>query len=36
VSFTLQNAHGSQSASYAIRVGVQHSDWGGSWLSQPK
>lgn len=35
VSFTLQNDHGSQSASYAIRVGVQDSDWGGSWLSQP-
>jgi hypothetical protein len=36
VSFTLQNGHASQSASYAIRAGVQHSDWGGSWLSQPR
>jgi hypothetical protein len=35
VSFTLQNAHATQAASYAIRVGVQNSDWGGSWLSQP-
>jgi hypothetical protein len=36
VSFTLQNDHGSQSASYALHAGVQYSDWGGSWLSQPK
>jgi hypothetical protein len=36
VSFALRNDHGSQSASYSIRAGVQYSDWGGSWLSQPK
>jgi hypothetical protein len=36
LSFRFQNDNTDASELYVVRVGVQFSDWGGSWLSQPK